>query len=86
MKLDEIRQAAVAIEFLSIAALSDKIMELKDKGVPFLGCVAFVQANQQLTLSEARTMTLSLDCWTEKEKEAIHLQHRLMMSEYEEDA
>lgn len=85
MKLDEIKQAAIATEFHSIEALSNKILELKNKGVPFLGCVAFVQANQQLTLSEARTMTLSLDCWTEKEKEGINLRYRLIMSEFEED-
>ena len=85
MKLDEIKQEAIAAKFHSIEALSDKIGELKNKGVPFLGCVAFVQANQNLTLSEARTMTLSLDCWTEKEMEAISLRYRLMMSEYEEE-
>lgn len=85
MKLDNIKQEALLFKARNISELSDKIKELKDKEVPFLGLVYFMQHNQQLSLSEARKKTLELDIWTENEKTEIQGYHDLMMSEFQEE-
>jgi len=85
MKLDNIKQEALLFKARNTSELSDKIKELKDKEVPFLGLVYFMQHNQQLTLSEAIKKTLELNIWTENEKAKIQGYHDLMMSEFQEE-
>ncbi len=84
MELDEIKREALGFKAYNVKELSNKVLELKNKGVSFLGCVAFVQTNQKLTLSEARTMTLNLESWTDNDKKEIDIYHRLMMSDFED--
>ena len=84
MNLNEIKKEALEFKGLTMQMLSIKVSELKVKGVGFLGCVAFVQTNQQLSLSEARKMTLKLDCWSEEERKNIDFHNQLMMSEFDE--
>lgn len=86
MEIEKIRKKAIEFGVLNNIELNKIVLELKKLGVSFLGCVAFVQTNQKLTLSEAVKNTLELDCWTGKEKEQFIFSIRLMMSEFEEDA
>ncbi len=85
MELEEIKREALEFKACDVKELSDKVLELKNKGVSFLGCVAFVQTNQKLTLSEARTMTLDLESWTDNDKKEIDFYNRLMISEFNEE-
>ncbi|WP_337085149.1 hypothetical protein [Elizabethkingia anophelis] len=85
MEIDEIKREALEFKAYNIKELSTKILELKNQGVSFLGCVAFVQTNQNLTLSEARTMTLNLESWTDNDKKEIDFYQRLMLSEFNEE-
>ena len=85
MELDEIKREALEFRAHSVQELSNKVLELKNKGVSFLGCVAFVQTNQKLTLSEARTMTINLENWIDNDKKKIDFYHRLMMSEFNDE-
>jgi len=80
--LDEIKKEALKFKAQNKKQLSSKVLELKNKGVAFLGCVVFVQTNQQASLTEARKITLALDCWTTEEKASIDFFHQLMMSEF----
>ncbi|NDV57189.1 hypothetical protein [Bacteroides sp. 519] len=84
MNIEEIKKEALEFKAQNITELSDKVFELKNKGVSFLGCVAFVQTNQQLSLAEARKMTLGLECWSSEDKARIDCSYRLMLSEFEE--
>jgi hypothetical protein len=85
MNLEEIRNDARKLQPLNQHELNDKVLELKNKGVPFLGCVAFVQINQDLSLGDARKQTLALNAWTKEEKDQIVHYHKLMMSELDEE-
>ncbi len=85
MTLEEIKKEATQCKCDDIPSLSSKIKELKNKGVAFLGCVAFVQVNQQITLKEARELTVKLDAYTEDEKKRIDEAYQLMLSEFKEE-
>lgn len=85
MKLAEIKQKALELKTLNSIELNNNVLELKNAGVSFLGCVAFVQVNQNISLLEARTKTLELDCWTKKDKEEIDFYHNQMLSEFEDE-
>lgn len=58
---------------------------MKNKGVSFLGCVAFVQHHKGISLKEARDLILQLEAYNQGEKEEIDYFHKLMMSEFEEE-
>ena len=85
MDLEKIKQKALELEKLDDFELNNKVLELKNLGVDFLGCIAFVQTNQEITLSEARTKTLELDCRTQNDKEEIDFYHKLMLSEFKNE-
>lgn len=85
MDIEEIKNKARLFKPSSVEELSDKVLELKNKGVSFLACVAFVQANKGLTLAEAREFTYNLPVWTPEEKSRINYAYKLMMSEFEDD-
>lgn len=85
MELQKIKQKALEFEKLDNFELNNNVLELKNLGVGFLGCIAFVQTNQNITLSEARTKTLELDCWTQKDKEEIDFYQKLMLSEFKDE-
>ncbi|MBT1686839.1 hypothetical protein [Dawidia soli] len=84
MTLEEIKSEALNFVPKDVNALRNKVMELRTRGVSFLGCVAFVQANQNLSLSDARQQTLDLDVWTDDEQHKIDLYHNLMMRELDD--
>lgn len=85
MTLEDIKKEAAQYKYGDVQSLSLKITELKNKGVSFLGCVAFVQVNQNISLKEARELTLKLDSYTNEEKERIDYFHKLMLSEFNEE-
>lgn len=85
MKLEEIKNEATKSEFKDLKSLSAKIIELKAKGVSFLGCVAFVQANKKIPLKDAQELALELDSYNKGEKKKIDGMIKLMLSEFEEE-
>ncbi len=85
MSFEEIKDEARKLQPLNLQELNDKISELKNKAVPFLGCVAFVQINQNLSLADARKQTLALNAWTREEKDQIDYYHKLMMREFNDE-
>lgn len=85
MELKEIKQKALELKTLNRIELNKNVSELKNAGVSFLGCVAFVQFNQNISLFEARKETLELDCWTKKDKEEIDFYNNQMLSEFEDE-
>ncbi|WP_250255815.1 hypothetical protein [Chryseobacterium sp. Marseille-Q3244] len=85
MTINEIKEAAIACKTLNQQELSDKIKELKDNEVSFLGCFAFTQHNQQISLSESIEMTLKLDVFTEEEKTQINGYLNLAWEDFKED-
>ncbi|WP_410696388.1 hypothetical protein [Chryseobacterium sp. SIMBA_028] len=50
-----------------------------------MGCVAFLQHSQQVSLYDARKQMLELDIWTQEEKDAISESHLIMMSDFRND-
>ncbi|EZH73426.1 hypothetical protein ATO12_15920 [Aquimarina atlantica] len=85
MKLEDIKKEAAQYKYNDISSLSSKIREFKNKGVSFLGCVAFVQVNQEISLNEARELTVKLDAYNEDEKKRIDAAYQLMLSEFKEE-
>ena len=85
MTINEIKKEAVAFKPKNLDDLSEKLLELKVRGIAFLGCVAFVQENQKISLEEARCLTLKLDIWMDEERNRINSFLNLMHSEFDED-
>ncbi|MEW7280383.1 hypothetical protein ABW636_17465 [Aquimarina sp. 2201CG1-2-11] len=85
MTLEEIKKEAMQCKCDDIPSLSSKITELKNNGVTFLGCVAFVQVNQQITLKEAQKLTLQLEAYTKDEKRKIEEGIDVMLSDFKEE-
>ncbi|MBW1294157.1 hypothetical protein [Aquimarina litoralis] len=85
MKIEDIKKEAAAYRYKDVKSLSEKVSELKNKGVSFLGCIAFVQTNQNIPLDKARELTMSLDAYNEEEKKRIDTAFQLMLSELQEE-
>lgn len=85
MTIAEIKEAALTCGILNQQELSKKIRELKDSGLSYLGCFAFTQHNQQISLSEAQKLTLELDAFTNEEKAQYNGYHNLMMEDFKEE-
>ena len=85
MNLEEIKKEAIGYKSADLKSLSNKILELKNQGIAFLGCVYFVQINQAISLKEARALTLKLDVYSNGEKKVIDDMNQQMLSEYEEE-
>ncbi len=86
MTLEDIKKDAAEFQSDGPNSLSDKIVELKERGVSFLGCIAFVQTHKALaTPKEARDFLLKLDAYTVDEKKKIDVMHQIMLSEFEEE-
>ncbi|SDJ31192.1 hypothetical protein [Chryseobacterium jejuense] len=85
MNINEIKEIALTSKPLKKKELSDKIRELKDSGISFLGCFAFTQHNQQISTLEAKNLTLELDAFTDKEKTEYNGYHNLMMEDFKEE-
>ncbi|REC49519.1 hypothetical protein [Chryseobacterium pennipullorum] len=85
MNINEIKESALAFKAGNKHELSLKIKELKDLDIPFSGCVAFLQYNQKISLSEARKQALDLNIWTQEERDSIHGSYLMMLSEFQED-
>ena len=85
MTLEEIKKEAARCKCDDISSLSSKITALKNIGVTFLGCVSFVQVNQQITLKEAQKLTLQLEAYTKDEKRKIEEVIDVMLSELNEE-
>lgn len=84
MKLEKIKKEAIESEFNDLKSLSLKITELKNKGVSFLGCIAFVQINKNISLKEAQKLTLKLDAYSDSERRKFNDMYNLMLSEFKE--
>lgn len=85
MNLEAIKKEALENEFLDLETLAQKVQELKNSGISFLACIAFVQFNQRISLAEARKLTLELAVYSDIEKKKIDDMNRLMYSEFEEE-
>jgi len=85
MKIEDIKKEAAKQKYETAEQLSVKVAALKNNGLSFLGCVAFVQANQNISLQKAKELTMELDAYNEEEKERIEGFYRLMLSEFEEE-
>lgn len=85
MNLEELKNEATSFKLHDFKSLSKKISELKGKGVSFLGCVAFVQIIKDISLKEARELTLTLDSYNDSERKVIDDMNKLMLSEFEEE-
>ncbi len=85
MSLEEIKKEAKQCKFDDVKSLSLKITELKNKGVSFLGCVAFVQINQNISLKEAQELTLTLEAYTKDEKKRIEEGIEVMLNDFKEE-
>ncbi|MDH7447610.1 hypothetical protein [Aquimarina sp. 2201CG14-23] len=85
MNLEEIKKEAKRCKCDDIPSLSLKITELKNKGVSFLGCVAFVQVNQKISLKEAQELTVQLEAYTKDEKRKIEEGIDVMLSDFKEE-
>ncbi|MFI1770325.1 hypothetical protein [Thalassobellus citreus] len=85
MNLEEIKSEATKSEFKDLKSLSDKIIELKAQGISFLGCVAFVQANKNISLKNAQKLTLALEAYNKGEKKKNDGMIKLMFSEFKEE-
>lgn len=64
----EIKKYAESLPMLDGRALAGELVRLKNGGVPFLGCVCFVQHNRKAGLLEARNILLAADVYSEREK------------------
>lgn len=84
MNLEEIRKLAGSFEATDESELDAKIAELKSKGVAFLGCVAFLQANLHLSLSQAKDKLLDMDAWKEKKEQTMNSING-MLADFEEE-
>ncbi|WP_378174038.1 hypothetical protein [Aquimarina sp. SS2-1] len=85
MELEEIKKEAAQYQFEDVKSLSIKVAELKNKGISFLGCVAFVQVNQKISLKEAQELTLQLEAYTKDEKRKIQEGIDVMLSDFKEE-
>ena len=85
MTIAEIKKAALSSKILNKQELSDKIRELKDSGVSYLGCFAFTQHNQQISTLEAKNLTLELEAFTDEEKAEDNGYHNLMLEDFKEE-
>ncbi len=85
MTLEQIKKEATQCKCDDIPSLSSKIKELKNKGVAFLGCVAFIQVNQNISLKEAQKLTLQLEAYTKDEKRKIEEGIDVMLSDFKEE-
>jgi len=84
MKLEDIKKEAALCKCDDLKSLSIKVTELKNKGVTFLGCVAFVQTNQNIPLNGAVKLTLNLDVYSKEEKHKIKASINRMLNDFEE--
>lgn len=86
MNLEEIKKEAALHTYEDQHSLSLKIAELKTKGVSFLGCIAFVQVNQNLSLSESKDLLLQLDAYNESEKKKVNAMLDVMRNDFEQES
>lgn len=84
MKVEEIKEEAKKYTFSDLKGLTNKVKNLKHEGLGFLGCVTFVQYNQEISLLKARELLLKLEVYSEDEKARIDTMHKLMLSEFQE--
>lgn len=54
MPIAEIKNRAASLPPLDNAALTAEVQRLKQHGAALLACIAFVQANRRISLSEAK--------------------------------
>ncbi|SFG94111.1 Uncharacterised protein [Neisseria elongata] len=82
----EIKKYAESLPMLDGRALAGGLVRLKNGGVPFLGCVCFVQYNRKVGLLEARNILLAADVYSEREKSDIEAMLQAMLAEVNEKA
>ena len=82
----EIKKYAESLPMWDGRALAGGLVRLKNGGVPFLGCVCFVQYNRKVGLLEARNILLAADVYSEREKSDIEAMLQAMLAEVNEKA
>ncbi|MDQ9023096.1 hypothetical protein RFI02_18515 [Acinetobacter sichuanensis] len=82
MDLVEIKKLADAFKAEDEVTLSNQVFKLKKQNVGLLGLIYFVQVNQKLSLSEARTKTLNFSFWHVEELLKIEESHQIMKSDF----
>ncbi|MBH5330316.1 hypothetical protein H9Q10_11645 [Eikenella sp. S3360] len=85
MPLAEIKNHATSLPPLDNTILAAEIRRLKQHGASLLSCIAFVQANRRISLSEAKRLTLSLPAFSTKEKAAFEQACQIMQAEFEQE-
>lgn len=81
MKIEEIKLKAGLLPNLSDQDLENELLALRNNGVSFLGCVAFVQSNLQMDLTSARRKVLDLRVFSPAEKTQIEDMYQMMLVE-----
>ena len=83
MTLEQIKEEARNFSFTTTEQLEEKVLELKNKNIPFWGCVAFVQTLKKVSLRQALDYTLEMKVWS-NEKNRIIASLQLAQDEYDE--
>lgn len=63
-------------------ALIQQVFKLKQQGVGLLGLIYFVQMNQRLPLSEAKTKTLNFSFWRAEERLVVEESYQTLMHDF----
>ncbi len=85
MPIAEIKNRAASLPPLDNAALTAEVQRLKQHGAALLACIAFVQANRRISLSEAKRLTLSLPVFGNEEQAAFEQACQIMQAEFEQE-
>ena len=85
MPIAEIKNRAASLPPLDNAALAAEVQQLKQPGAALLACIAFVQANRRISLSEAKRLTLSLPVFGNEEQAAFEQTCQIMQAEFEQE-
>lgn len=82
MDFVEIKNLARTFKAEGEQALIQQVFKLKQRGVGFLGLIYFVQMNQRLSLSEAKTKTINFSFWRAEERLGIEESYQIMMHDF----
>ena len=82
----EIKKYAESLPMLDGRALAGEFVRLKNGGVPFLGCVCFVQHTRTPSLLEARSILLRSEGSSEREKSDSEARWQAILAEVKETA
>jgi hypothetical protein len=82
MDFVEIKNLARTFKAEDDQALIQQVFKLKQQGVGLLGLIYFVQMNQRLPLSEAKTKTLNFSFWRAEERLGVEESYQTIMHDF----